>query len=356
MAKRRPRHPPSPSGKEIAATLAATGATVVGGKLLWDRLRGDSGHEPSRAYRLEADEFVPDGIRRVARGQLDNALEDLGGAHDGELAETVHKTRKRIKRLRASLRLARAGIGDDAYRGENAALRDAGRRLSGVRDAKVLVETLDGLSERFRDELPAEATTALRARLEREHDLAIRAMHADGARVGRVYSDLSSARERTAAWTFETDGFDALAPGLRRIYRRGRRRMREAAAEPTTEHFHEWRKSVKDLWHAAQILRPAGPKRMKRLSKRAHRLSTLLGDDHDLAVLSAYVTEHPDCFPDAAAEQALEAVIVRRREALQREALDRGAKLYERSPKQFVRWIERGWRKRTPKQRRPLAA
>jgi hypothetical protein len=44
---------------------------------------------------------------------------------------------------------------------------------------------------------------------------------------------------------------------LRRIYRRGRKAMQHAQADPTNENLHEWRKRVKDLWHAEQILRPA---------------------------------------------------------------------------------------------------
>jgi hypothetical protein len=44
-------------------------------------------------------EFVPDGIRRIARGQLDDAVEELEGASDEELGQAVHEMRKRLKRL-----------------------------------------------------------------------------------------------------------------------------------------------------------------------------------------------------------------------------------------------------------------
>jgi len=35
---------------------------------------------PDRAYRLHDDEYVPDGMRRIARGQLADAHEELSGA------------------------------------------------------------------------------------------------------------------------------------------------------------------------------------------------------------------------------------------------------------------------------------
>ena len=55
--------------------------------------------------------------------------------------------------------------------------------------------------------------------------------------------------------------------------------------DTTTEALHELRKRAKDLWHAAQVVRPIAPKRMKKLARRAHRLSDLAGEDNDLAVL-----------------------------------------------------------------------
>ena len=122
--------------------------------------------------------------------------------------------------------------------------------------------------------------------------------------------------------------------------------MNAAAKEPSTDNLHEWRKRVKDLWHAEQILRGASPKKMKKLAKRTHELSDLLGDDHDLAELRSYASTHRQCFDDRVTQVALVAVIDRRRKELQREALRLGAKLYRSSPKRFAGSIERGFNQR----------
>jgi hypothetical protein len=76
---------------------------------------------------------------------------------------------------------------------------------------------------------------------------------------------------------------------------------------------------------------------MKKLSRRLHDLSDLLGDDHDLAVLRTYARSHPQCFEDQVDAAALVAVIDRRREYLQGEALKLGGSLYKESPKGFTR-------------------
>jgi CHAD domain-containing protein len=344
-----------PAGAAAAAAVAVAGAAAAGGKLLHERRSKRAGRAPDRRYRLRADEHVPDGIRRIAGGQLAAAHEQLGGASQQTLGVAVHDTRKRLKRLRACLRLSRDALGEKTYERENTVFRMSGRRLSGARDAKVLVETLDALRERFAPELPPAATDMLRARLLDEHERTIDALRGNDAAIGATLDELDNARTRAAGWTLDADGFAALKPGLRRIYRRGRKRMRAAAREPTTENLHEARKRVKDLWHATQIVRPAHPKKLKRLSRRAHRVADLLGDDHDLAVLRDYAERHPHAFDDESSRRALLSVVDRRRDALQRKALELGARLYRPSPKRFVAKVERGWRKRAAKRPDPLA-
>lgn len=338
LAKSRP-------AKEVGAAAAVVGAAALAGKVTRDR-RADAERAAQRAFRLYPGEPVPGGIRRVARGQLDEAHARLSGSRKRALEGAVHDTRKAFKRLRATVRLAREALGDEIYRQENAALRESGRRLSGVRDASVLVQTLDELEECSGDDLPRGKTGQLRQRLEEERRRALKSLRGEDAAVAAVVADIGQARIRTAGWTFEIEGFEALEPGMRRIYRRGRQAMRRASADTTNENLHEWRKRVKDLWHSEQLMRPAAPKKMKKLAKRTHALSGLLGDDHDLAELRLYVERHPEAFDDRAGQQALVAVIDRRRSALQRAAFALGDKLYRRSPKRFVAVVRRRWDKR----------
>ena len=319
-----------------AAVPAAAGVAVAAYRRR-ARRRGRRG----TTYRLRRREAVPLGLRRVTRQEIEEAVARLRGGTDEPLADAIHGARKGFKRLRALVRLARGELGDDAYRRENATFRDAGRALSGARDAEVLVETLDRLEEgsgaRF---------WALRESLERDRDDAVRAIESDASGRAEVEADLAAARARVDAWPLSRDGFAALAPGLRRIYRQGRRAFAAARDEPTDEHLHELRKRVKDFWHASQLLRPADPKRMDARAKRLHTLSDRLGEDHDFAVLAATAASRPECFGDDAARADFATLVAERRRGLQEDALARAAKLYRRKPGRFVKRIGRRWKKR----------
>jgi CHAD domain-containing protein len=271
----------------------------------------------SRAFRLKQGEPVPEGIARMARGRIDHAIEALTDASE----EGVHDARKDMKKLRALLRLVRGEIGDKVFRRESACFRDAGRELSGVRDADVMLATLADLEERYGAD-----TGAIRQELEAHRLRTAGGGRKQAAKVATAM--LKEARGRVADWPLERDGFEVLEDGLRRTYRRGRRDWRAAARDPSTENLHEWRKRAKDLWYHCTILQESWKPVMSALADEAHELSDRLGDDHDLAVLLAFGAD------------SLEPLIARRREELQEEAFAYGPRLYADKPKVFVRRIE----------------
>ena len=289
-------------------------------------------------FRLASGERVSEGLRRIVRARLDEAIGGLDAAGDDALDEAIHEARKALKRVRSTLRLARDELGEDVYRRENVGFRDAGRRLSGARDSQVVVETLDGLCERCRGELPPGGLTALRDALREEHEAARQRLQANAGAVRDVVEELRAARARTASWPIARDDLDALAPGLRRIYRRGRKSLRAVHEQPGDEAMHELRKRAKDLWHASQILGPAAPKKTKRMAKRAHKLSDLIGEEHDLTVLQQTAERHSEHLSEAE-RVALEELIERRRTGLRRRALPRAERLYRRKPRAAVRRV-----------------
>jgi CHAD domain-containing protein len=324
-----------------AAGAVAAGGAAVAGKLVHDRRTRHAEVRRARAYRLRPDENVPDGVRRIARGQTDLAVERLAGSARGDGEAAIHEARKAFKRVRALVRLSRDALGDEVYRRENATFRDAGRRLSGVRDAAVMVETLDDVVSRFRDELPEDAFAGLRDALAADADAAREQIAQDSGAVDDVVATLQSQRGRVAAWPLPDDaGASMLAPGLERIYRRGRRALRAARKETDTEHLHELRKRAKDLWHAAQVLRRADRKRMKKLARRAHDLSDVVGEDHDLAVLLDAARDRANSLGPGELE-LLDGVVARRRARLQRKALARGRRVYARKPRKLARLAAR---------------
>ena len=128
-----------------------------------------------RAYWLKRKEPVDDGLRRIAAGRAESALERLRGATPGdeEFPDAVHGARKDLKKLRTVLRLLRDRIGREAYDEQNRRYRDAAGRLSESRDAEVRLATLDALGKHFTD-LPPAAFAAWREGLERDRDRTLR--------------------------------------------------------------------------------------------------------------------------------------------------------------------------------------
>jgi CYTH domain-containing protein/CHAD domain-containing protein len=294
---------------------------------------------PRRApepFVLDRHETAAEGIRRILCGQIDAAIDDLGAGVLEDPGEAVHACRKRFKRVRATVRLMRDELGADAYEQENTTFRDFGRRLSSTRDSQVLVETLDALCERYAFELPSGAFARLRATLVEDYEAAEQHLREDATAGAPIIAELRAARARVATWRFRHHAVSALAPGFERIYRRGRRAYLAARKEPTDENLHELRKRTKDLWHAAQILRPVAPKMMKTLADRAHRLSDLVGDDHDLALLAQQADQRPECLADEREAAAFQALIARRRRQIQHEAIELARRIFAAKPQKLA--------------------
>lgn len=301
------------------------------------------GPDGDRAFALSQGEPLPSGLRRVGRSQIASALERLEPDETGFSEEAVHEARKSLKRLRALARLLQGELGAARYRRENGALRDDARHLAAARDAEVMLATLDAIMRRHPDRDLGDGAVALRAQLSAERDVAAQRLLADPGPVESVAGDLRRQRRRIQRWIGPEAEFAAIEPGLKRIYGQGRQRLRAVQAKPTSANLHDWRKRVKDLRYSAEILAPAGPKRMRRTARRADRLGELLGEEHDLALLGGLVERRAELFSDDAGRRDLLKLIDRRRSRLRREALRRGAKLYARKPGAFVGRTARAW-------------
>jgi CHAD domain-containing protein len=293
------------------------------------------------AYKLQPDESVRDGLRRCAREQLDRAIEELTTRVHDDPVDAVHEARKSLKKARSLLRLGRGAIDPDERRRENAALRRAGRALSSARDAEVMIDALDDLADRFAGRVPRTNFDAIRRHLEAERDPARRRVLESGL-TDQVADELKAVRNRVDDWSLHRGGWDALEPGLRRSYARGRDAFELVRRRPTVENLHDWRKRSKDLWYQLRLLEPLAPGMIDGQAKDAHRLADVLGDLHDLAVLEAALPRLSDGV--VADTDALIALVRHRREQLATEALSIGERVYAESTKRFVRRLRSYWR------------
>lgn len=284
------------------------------------------------SFQLSLTRAVGDDIRRVACEQVDCALQALGGA---DASEGVHMARKRIKMLRSTIRLLREPLGNARQREELRHLREAGRRLSAARDADVLMGALADLG--LHDQ-PAGVpiVVALRRRLSRERV----AQHSSlPKQKAFARASLQAARERIDCWPLRSLTTDHLVEAFARGYARGRRAYRVVLADPTDDQLHDWRKRAKDLWYHLRLLREAWPAVTGVWKEEAHRLTDLLGDDHDLSMLIPAISRDPDRGAASRGANVVRTAILRRRQMLQDEARLLGLRLYAEKRRAFERRV-----------------
>ena len=303
------------------------------------------------AYRFEADEGVRQAILRCAREQLDHAVGELSEGIGDDPVAAVHSARKAVKKERSLLRLARGAMSPQQRRRENRALRAAAHGLSDVRDAEVMIETVEQLADRFAGQLPESTFQAITEQLKLTRDDQRGQLMGSGSDA-RAVQELGSVRLRVDDWKLTQGGWQAIEPGLLRCYRQGRQAFARAQRQPSLEDLHAWRKRVKDLWSQERLLAPVCGPVVRGQAKDAHRLADLLGGDHDLGVLRQVLTrEHLDVAIDL---DAVVRLIDHRREELQTEAVHIGERVYAEKPKAFGRRMRRSWKAGRATARAPL--
>ena len=124
--------------------------------------------------------------------------------------------------------------------------------------------------------------------------------------------------------------------------------MQQVRLQPTVSFLHEWRKQAKYLYLQLELLEPLYGAAAWHLAKQLHTLSDELGEDHDLALLRINVAAHQDDFDSERGASDLAKVIERSRAALQKRALHRGTRLYQREPASFRRHIADSGASRRP--------
>ena len=273
-------------------------------------------------------------VRKVAAALLDDAIGRLTDADDVDKA--VHETRKRLKELRSMLRLVRGSLVDEngkRIRGrENDRLRSAADALGQSRDAAVMIQTLTALRDGYADALSSEAFEAVRRRLEqRRQTLCDQTRHG----MADARQQLEAARRRVETWRIDaSDAWSAVAPGLKRIYRRGRRDFQKARKTNDAVLWHDWRKRAKDLRYALELLRGSAPELMAGTRDAVKALTDDVGADHDVHVLVQTLADERLC--NEGVLSTITALANSRRSELQARARPEGRRLYAEKPGAFV--------------------
>ena len=300
-------------------------------------------------YRFKDSESVADGIRRITLEQIDKAINSLN-PDNGNKDRAIHQARVCFKRIRSVLRLIRDDLGPEVYERENLEYRDAGRRLSAVRDVAVIVHSLEEIVHDFGSQLESAGIKRLRKQLLRSkvHQRLDRK-----AILSEVAETVKSARQRVDTWPGFRNDFSSLGAGLRRTYRRGRASYQITREDLRTENFHEWRKQVKYLWYQVSLLHSVWPKLLDVLAGELSRLASYLSEDHDLALLRNTALDLIQDSEESGKIESFVSLVDGRRLALQTKAGILGARLYAESPRAFAKRFQEYWEQWRPSEETP---
>jgi len=223
------------------------------------------------------DRDIDGALLAVLYGQLDQVELQVRGEPGVGWDERVHRVRTGLKASRATLRLLRDGVGTRAWREANAALRDAGRAFSDLRDWDVILLVARELSRqrRLAPALHEFEQTALECqRRSLDH---IQSSDA----VERALSLIGTARNRVGLEEVR-GGWDGAWHGVHRAYTLGRRAWTDGGSAPDVDHLHELRKRSKDLRAQFQLFRAFAPRWPARPEAQLEPLVDRLGDERDL--------------------------------------------------------------------------
>lgn len=232
-------------------------------------------------------------ILEIAEGQLDKITHQLLDQPDG-FHIAVHEGRKRMKKLRALLRLLRPALGEDNYKKHNVYLRDQGRKLAHLRDSKVKIDTLQILQEKHQDELKIAVFKAIQEQWQQELEEKVKVAQENNTleKVGKELQEeaLKELNEDLPPGLLWVD----VLKGQQKTCKRARKRMAIAYKDPGAESFHAWRKRVKYFWYQYRLMKQLWPQILNPLAEEIKKLSDYLGDLHDIDNLIKWLPAEED--------------------------------------------------------------
>jgi CHAD domain-containing protein len=272
-------------------------------------------------------------VRHVIDRQLEGALTALRTRPAD--AAPVHDARKRIKKVRAVVKLLREGLGRH-YRLENDCLREAGRRLARLRDTDAIPAALAALRKKHAAITASDVhAIAHGLTLERRQAWAdVGSVVVQAARtIGQINERLPRRAERAGSRA-------VIADGVVRGYRRAQEAFEALTIDAASDAFHAWRRRVKEHWYHVRLLEPWHAPFIRR-ARQLWTLESLLGDDHDLAVLATMLVGHPKRFGGEMPSAVVLGCIQQEQRKMRTRACKLGKRLFAGKPDRLERSVSR---------------
>jgi len=280
-------------------------------------------------------------VRRILADEVGKALAHLGMARE-KPEQGLHKCRKRLKSVRALLRLVRSG--DETFcTTENECYKQVSALLAGPREATALIETIDRLAASFPEQSAGGGLDAVRDRLVmRQHE-----MHAGAGLDAAISAAAAACREglghidRLSLPDQPEQAADILAEGARATLRRARKALDKAGSRGAADDFHDLRKAAKTHSMHLSLLGRLWPTPIKARRKAVDSLGEQLGELHDVFVMRALLDADGAPLGPPEDTKLLAKLLKRSEKSLRKSCLAEAAELFGDSPKRSTRKLAR---------------
>lgn len=304
---------------------------------------------PERIAYAEEDQLGPLGIRASAlhdpielRARLVGEFEQAVAAAKAAAAlvdqgstAAVHESRKALRRARAVLSMVAGALPKSERRAVRAALQEARRSLSSVRDHAVAPVTLGKLM--LDDEDREVAKRVLDNAAEAIPPLAeIKQL------LGEAAARAAAQAEALAAALPTQIGWNVVGAGIARVYRDARRAHRKAKGSRAW--FHTWRRRAKELVYQLDFVAAHAGARTLELRADIDEATDRLGPAVDLVMLHDFVETYGAGVPGGDLAR-LRDELDRQLERLMKDTRRAGRAAFRRRPRRFLRRLAKAVRR-----------
>lgn len=193
----------------------------------------------------------------------------------------VHESRKRVKNLRAILKLIKFVNGDTKIKLINNKLKNLNSRSASTRRAFVLMQICENLNNTKTNNSYADLLKEFQSYL-----LDLIESSNPKYNINQLltsYNDVFIKLDKEFDnLRFESEDFSILKSGLASIYDRGRKFYKISTQQQEVIIFHELRKNAKDLFYSLETIQRCWPPVIKSYNNQIKILTDHIGDMHDL--------------------------------------------------------------------------
>ncbi len=238
----------------------------------------------------------------------------------------IHEYRKIVKRIRAILRLIRPLLKEKTFFDLDFELSQIAKSIATARDTGVNLRSLLKLDSISKEKLPKEIKTRAITELSKQYKLAY--LDSEGGlndRLEGVLFHLHIFLNKLNKTELGQSKPDQMFRSLTKSYYKAARLYKDAYSSLDKEVIHKWRKSNKRLL-LQLIYFPLDLVKEEKIVSQLHKLTDILGTDHDYAELESNLSHNLNLTFDEV--QILHRIIDNLRLKIQKKAFEIGRELY----------------------------